>query len=109
MALIDCPSCGKKMSDKAKSCTHCDFAYQDASIEDIERKHSMQRFKKMHSIQNQSMLAMLLFIGGFGFMYWGGASPGDLQHNLAVLGCVCGFLWYGINRVRIVLLKRSAK
>ena len=43
MALIDCPACGKKMSDKAKSCSHCDFAYQDASIEDIERKHSMQR------------------------------------------------------------------
>ncbi|NVK57892.1 MAG: zinc ribbon domain-containing protein [Alteromonadaceae bacterium] len=109
MALIDCPSCGKKMSDKAKSCPNCDFSYADATPEDVERKLNMKRFKKMHSIQNQSMLAMLLFIGGFGFMYWGGVSPGDMQHNLALLSCVVGFAWYGINRVRIVLLKRSTK
>ena len=60
MALIDCPSCGKKMSDKAKTCPNCDFSYGEASVEDIERKENMKRFKKMHSIQNQSMLAMLV-------------------------------------------------
>tara|TARA_A200000159_G_scaffold141565_1_gene144464 strand:+ start:630 stop:1064 length:435 start_codon:yes stop_codon:yes gene_type:complete len=109
MALIDCPSCGKKMSDKAKTCPNCDFSYGEASVEDIERKENMKRFKKMHSIQNQSMLAMLLFIGGFGFMYWGGVAPGDTQHSAALMACVIGFLWYGINRVRIVLLKRSSK
>ena len=26
MALVDCPSCNKKTSDKAKTCPHCDYS-----------------------------------------------------------------------------------
>ena len=39
-------------------------------------------------------------------MYWGGTHPGDLQHNLAILGAVVGFVWYLVNRARIVYIKR---
>ena len=106
MALVDCPSCNKKTSDKAKTCPHCDFKIGDATSEDIERKKKLQRFTKLQSIQNQSLLAMLIFVAGFGFMYWGGTKPGDLQHNLAILCSVLGFVWYLVNRVRIVLIKR---
>lgn len=109
MALIDCPSCGKKISDKSEKCPHCDFAVKSASAEDIQRKQSMQRYEKLRSLQNQSMLAMLIFILGFGFMYWGGTSPGDTQHNLAMGACVVGFLWYAINRVRVVIVKRFSE
>ncbi len=107
MALMNCPSCNKKTSDKAETCPHCGFGIGKASTEDIERKKSLKRFEKLHSIQNQSLIAMLIFVAGFGFMYWGGAQPGDLQHNLAMLSCVIGFVWYIVNRVRIVLIKRS--
>jgi hypothetical protein len=55
----------------------------------------------------QSMLAMLLFVAGFGFMYWGGAVTGGLQYNIAIGLTVVGFVWYIINRVRLVFLKRS--
>ncbi|WP_018981887.1 zinc ribbon domain-containing protein [Salinimonas chungwhensis] len=106
MALIDCPSCNKKISDKADNCPHCGFGLGEASSEDIVRKQQLKKFKKLHSIQNQSMFAMLLFIAGFGFMYWGGADKGDLQYNLAVLSVVIGFVWYIVNRVRIVIIKR---
>ena len=106
MALVDCPSCNKKTSDKAKTCPHCDFKIGDATSEDIERKQSLQRFKKLASIQNQSLLAMLIFVASFGFMYWGGTRPGDLQHNLAILGAVVGFVWYLVNRARIGYIKR---
>ncbi|MFC3093575.1 zinc ribbon domain-containing protein [Alteromonas sediminis] len=106
MALIDCPSCGKKISDKSESCPHCDFAVKAASADDIVRKQNMQRFKKLSSLQSQSMLAMLMFVLGFGFMYWGGVAPGDMQHNIAILVCVAGFVWYIVNRVRIVIIKR---
>jgi hypothetical protein len=108
MALTDCPACSKKISDKSKVCSHCGFAMGEATSEDILRKQKMNRFKKMHSIQTQSMLAMLLFVAGFGFMYWGGAKPGDMQHNLAILASISGFVWYLINRVRLVILKRFA-
>lgn len=107
MALTDCPSCGKTISDKAKSCSHCGFAIGTASTEDVLRKKNLSKFKKQHSIQNQSMIAMLMFVAGFGFMYWGGAKPGDLQHNLAIACSVLGFVWYLVNRVRMIFIKRA--
>lgn len=107
MAIIACPSCDKPISDKASQCQHCDFALGSATPDDLERKAQMKRFKQQQKLQNQSMLAILLFISGFGMMYWGGALPGDTQHNIAILMAVVGFVWYGINRVRIVLAKRK--
>lgn len=106
MALIDCPACKKKISDKAEVCQHCEFAIGEASAEDILRKENLNRHKKLHGIQNQSMLAMLIFIASFGFMSWGGVSAGEMQHNLAILGAVVGFVWYVVNRVRILYIKR---
>lgn len=106
MALVDCPACNKKTSDKAKVCPHCGFQLGDATAEDIERKVKLKKFTKLQSIQNQSLVAMLLFVAGFGFMYWGGAQPGDLQHNLAILCSIVGFVWYLVNRVRVVMIKR---
>ena len=107
MALIDCPSCNKKISDKAQNCQHCDFTLGTASAEDLARKKSLNLYLKNQKIQTQSMLAMLLFVVGFGFMYWGGAVAGDLQHNIAIGVAIIGFVWYIINRVRLIFLKRS--
>ena len=107
MALVDCPACGKKVSDKASSCQHCNFAIGEASVEDIARKNSLKSYLKKQRIQNQSMLAMLLFVSGFGFMYWGGATQEDLQFKLAFAVAAIGFIWYIVNRVRLIFLKKS--
>ncbi|MGS2722053.1 hypothetical protein [Paraglaciecola aestuariivivens] len=107
MALIDCPSCNKKISDKAQSCQHCDFTLGNASSEDIARKQNLNKYLTQQKIQTQSLIAMLLFVTGFGFMYWGNAVPGETQHSLAVTTAVIGFVWYIVNRVRLVFLKRS--
>ena len=107
MALIDCPSCSKKMSDKAQNCQHCGFGLGTADAEDIARKKSLNNYLKNQKIQTQSMIAMLIFVAGFGFMYWGGAVPGELQHNLAIGLTIIGFIWYIVNRVRLIMLKRS--
>lgn len=107
MALTHCPSCNKKISDKAPACPHCQFAIGSASKDEVQRKVGLNKYKKKQSIQNQSLVAMLLFIAGFGFMYWGGTQPGDIQHNAALTACVVGFVWYVVNRVRLVFIKRS--
>lgn len=107
MALTDCPSCSKKISDKAQSCQHCDFALGTASPEDIARKNNLKRHLKNQAIQTQSMIAMLLFVGGFGFMYWGGVTTDSVQYKLAIGVAIIGFVWYIVNRVRLVFLKRS--
>ena len=107
MALTDCPACNKTISDKAKVCQHCGFAVGSANADDILRKKNLQKFHKIQSIQNQSMLAMLMFIAGFGFMYWGGPQPGDVQHTAAIACSVLGFIWYIVNRVRMIFAKRA--
>lgn len=107
MALTYCPACNKKISDKAKQCQHCGFALGNASAEDIQRKKSLQKFQKIQSVQNQSMLAMLLFVAGFGFMYWGGVQPGDFPHTMAIGCSIVGFVWYIVNRVRMIFIKRA--
>lgn len=109
MALIECPSCNKKISDKAETCSHCAFGVKAADADDILRKQKLKRFNALRGLQNQSMLAILLFVTGFGFMFWGGARPGDLQHNLAMGTCTLGFVWYAVNRVRIVIAKRFSQ
>jgi hypothetical protein len=107
MALVDCPTCRKKISDKAQNCQHCDFALGTVNVEDIVRKQNLNQYLKNQNIQTQSMIAMLLFVTGFGFMYWGAAEPGGLQHSFAIGFALIGFVWYIINRVRLIILKRS--
>ena len=107
MAITSCPSCSKPISDKAKSCSHCGFNIGSATAEDIERKAKLAHYKAMQKLQNQSMLAILLFISGFGFIYWGGSEPGEVQYNLSIAAAIVGFVWYAVNRVRLVLAKRK--
>ena len=107
MAITACPSCAKPISDKAKLCSHCEFNIGSATAEDLERKAKFAHYTAMQKLQNQSMIAILLFITGFGFIYWGGSEPGEIQYNLSIAAAVVGFVWYAINRVRLVLGKRK--
>lgn len=110
MAIISCPACQKPISDKANSCSHCQYEFGNASVEDIERKLSLQRYKKLQKLQNQSMLAILLFIVGCYFVFLGNFPDGDngrMWFNVAVAVTTIGFIWYVVNRARIALAKRS--
>jgi hypothetical protein len=109
MAIISCPACNKPISDKAASCNHCKYEFGEASAEDISRKLSMQRFERLQKLQTQSMLAMLLFIVGCYFVFLGDFSndaQGHMFKNAAIAVMSLGFIWYAINRVRVMLVKR---
>ncbi|MFQ3234537.1 MAG: hypothetical protein ACI9C4_000088 [Paraglaciecola sp.] len=107
MALVDCPSCNKKISDKSPLCSHCGLSVGEPTSEDLSRKQNLQKHLESQKLQTQSMIAMLMFVAGFGFMYWGGALPGDLQYNIAVGSAIIGFVWYIVNRIRLVFVKKS--
>ncbi|MFC6439855.1 hypothetical protein [Bowmanella sp. JS7-9] len=107
MALVDCPACSKKISDKARTCQHCGFAIGDADADDILRKAKYQKFKKKQSLMNQSMLAMLMFIAGFAVIFWGEPEMNSLQQYIGIGCCVIGFCWYILNRLRLILLKKG--
>lgn len=109
MAVINCPSCKKKISDKAAKCNHCDI---DLSSLDSDKISSLNRVSLIHKTQrlmNYSFIAMLLFCGGFLFMYWDNVLPGTWQHNTAMASAVIGFIMYIVIRVMLLFTKHKAK
>ncbi len=107
MALINCPGCAKRISSKAAVCSHCSLVLENVTEEKRLTMQKMSTIDKSSRIMNQSMLAMLLFCGGFGFMFWGDPEPASWQNTTAIGATVIGFIWYIVNRVRLILLKRS--
>jgi len=110
MAIINCPACNKPISDKAQACNHCKYEFGNASADDIRRKLALQRYQKLQKLQNQSMVAILLFIIGCYFVLLGdfsNDSQGFMFKNIAIGVTTLGFIWYAVNRVRITLAKRS--
>ena len=107
MAIISCPFCGHKISDKAQECSKCQ---SDVSALTPEKMASIARNKaldKTQSLVNHSMFALLLFLTGFGLMYWWDPEAGSTQQLIAGGAMGIGLCWYIVTRIRIMLLKRK--
>lgn len=107
MALINCPKCSKRISSKAAVCNHCQCVLTSLNEEQRVNMQQLTRLEASQKLMNQSMVAMLLFCGGFGFMFWGEPSPESWQYNIATGTAVLGFAWYIVNRIRILMLKKK--
>jgi len=107
VAIIACPQCGKKISDKSQSCMHCKL---DMSNLTTERKHELAERKHLQRLQgyvNQSMLALVVFLAGFCVMYFWQSEPDSWELMASQAAIVCGFLWYIAARAMIIYLKRK--
>ena len=108
MAVINCPGCSKKISDKAKSCNHCNLNLSGFDAEKIASINRVDLINKTQRLMNYSFIAMLLFCGGFLFMFWDNVEPGSWQHNLAMVSAMLGFVMYIIIRAMLLFTKRKA-
>lgn len=107
MAVINCPHCKKKVSDKAETCSHC---HSPISALDAEKRILIRKenfLKKNQQLTNHSFIAMLLFCGGFLFLYWHSPQPESWQYQSAFASACLGFILYIVTRVRLILLKRK--
>jgi len=109
MAVIDCPNCRKKISDKAKVCSHCQIDLANLDEEKLANMKQINKINKSQQIMTVSFVAMLLFCGGFLFYYWKNVQPGTWQYYVSVGSTLLGFCIYIITRVQLILLKRSNK
>ncbi|MFD2166777.1 zinc-ribbon domain-containing protein [Thalassotalea euphylliae] len=109
MAVIDCPACNKKISDKAKTCSHCGLELDGMSSDKLATLEREKRVAKHQSLMNHSFIALLLFCGGFLFLFWQDVVPGSWQYMTAMTATVFGFIFYLVTRVRLLLLKRNSK
>lgn len=107
MAIISCPRCAKKISDKSQTCQHCQL---DLTGMSAERKHHLAvetRDKKLQGALNQSMLALILFLAGFCFLYFWALEPDGYEAIVSKAMIALGFLWYIYARARLIYLKRK--
>jgi len=107
MAVIHCPSCKKKVSDKAKSCSHCGIVIAGVDQEQLQSIKQMTAIKAQQNLMTHSFIAMLLFCGGFLFLYLQDAQPGTWQYFTSMGSTFIGFILYIVTRVRLILLKRK--
>lgn len=107
MAVINCPSCKRKTSDKAIECSHCGLSLQEIDSDKIANLHKVDRINQAQRLMTYSFIAMLLFCGGFLFMFWDNVEQGTWQYNLALASTVIGFILYIIVRIRLLFFKRN--
>lgn len=107
MAVINCPSCKKKISDKAKACSHCNMPIADVDQEKLALIKQTNAIKQQQNLMTHSFIAMLLFCGGFLFFYVQDAQPGTIVYFASIGATVVGFILYLVTRVRLLLLKRN--
>ena len=109
MAVINCPSCKKKISDKAKECSHCHVSLMAHDEEKLASLAKQGRIKYTQRLMNYSFVAMLLFCGGFLFMFWDNVNPGSWQHNTAMASTMIGFILYLVIRIMLLISKYKHK
>ncbi|HLV47570.1 MAG TPA: hypothetical protein VKY35_00745 [Aliidiomarina sp.] len=120
MAIINCPDCSKRVSDKAAACEHCGFMLSGQNVSDRARYAQMAKNKQLNKFISQQMQAMLLFVIGIAaaFYDWSeeGAMPAfliDTVFTPSILKMIgfsimgLGLGWYIITRGRIFNLKRK--
>lgn len=108
MAVINCPGCKKKISDKAKACNHCNLDLSELDSDQLASLNRVNLINKTQRLMNYSFIAMLLFCGGFLFMFRDNVEQGSWQHNIAMGSTIIGFVMYIIIRAMLLFTKRKA-
>ena len=107
MAIVKCPECRKQISSQAKICSHCGYAYKDASTEDLEQAERIARLKHKHRAQMIVYASMLLFLIGTLFFYFGKQMNHLVYLIIGVVGLVVGGVGYIWSRIHNMMLKKG--
>ncbi|MGX5202491.1 hypothetical protein [Aliikangiella sp. IMCC44632] len=114
MAITKCPACKQRVSDKAKTCNHCNFNFvkgETASGETEEQlasKQKLKRIKQRYSLQMQAMSGIILFLAGIATWYLVGNSQlTDISHFIELSVAGIGAVWYLVTRIRLLAFKKQ--
>lgn len=109
MALINCPACGKRISDVTSMCPHCGLHRGNVSEEQL-REFSRRRLRnRIYRLKMTTYAVMTLFVLAFAWYWW---ESGEFQRPptagpLALL--TLGALGYLAIRVFLFRAKREMK
>ena len=60
MAVINCPSCKKKISDKAKTCSHCDIELGSIDEDKLAAIRQTNLIQKSQKLMNHSFITQTI-------------------------------------------------
>lgn len=106
MAIIKCPQCAKSISDKQTVCPHCDLDMKELTEEKRQSLSKIKSLKNTQTLMTHQAIAMLLFLVGV-FTFYNTEDKTAPQYMLSQASILVGFIWYLVNRVRIILSKRK--
>ena len=117
MALINCPSCKQRISDKSEKCPECGFSF-NLNKEEMERlkviKYRDYR-DKMYRFKMLTFFAVAIALVGVVPMVWDYARAIDYGFNAVIINrwgvhfAVAGFLFSVLIRIFMVIVKRNYK
>lgn len=109
MALVACPACKQRISDKAESCQHCGFVF-GGDVEGEERANPrIERIKKSSQLMTQAFIALIVFIAGIAYSGFYAESGETWDKWLSQGLSALGFIWFITTRVRIMIFKKGNK
>lgn len=103
MALIECPSCNKRISSKASVCQDCGSQLSG----DTQVLSTISHIKRSNQLVNQGLLSMTIFIAGVVVWFWGGETAEGIRAYIGMVCFVLGFVGYLVTRLQIVMHKRK--
>jgi hypothetical protein len=69
MAIINCPGCGRRISDQRTICTHCELPLGEVSDEDLRRIQHKRWRKRTWQAKNVTYIGMAVLMAGI-FGWW---------------------------------------
>lgn len=114
MAIISCPGCGKRISDRQISCPHCGFALGGADLSKQERDDLIERARVrkkrqlIYRIEIAAVAVVTVFAALFAAYFFYGEDLSDTQRLLyyyGFAGLSIGFI--GLRGWRIWINRRG--
>jgi len=106
MAIINCPGCGRRISDKSKFCTHCELPLGEMSQKDVDQLKRRNWRRRVWRAKNVTYAAMTALV--VGLIWWyvqepvGWLLPPPVVPTLLIF---LGTLAYAIARIRLFWLR----
>jgi len=98
MAIINCPECNTKVSDKAKQCPNCAYPFKDNFIKGIDENLGKVE-TELTSKKFKGRLILDALLIGISFSF--GLSKNENMHKAGAILLVVGLVWLFIIKTQI--------
>ncbi len=110
MAIISCPGCGRRISDKSSACAHCDLPLKELSEDELKRTEERRMRRRIWRAKNITYLAMTALVIGAIWWLWAQSQTPDGTPPMPAMAMVAiGVLTYLSGRAWLFWLKIKAR